>query len=173
MSIRFDPLFRLRHVFSSKMDSLAWLRCAGAGRASLRGDIAPCGDWQSQCAYPQTSDSKFDFLRGKMLTHFILPESLGFSERTPKVLTNLLCGRFVFCWGIEEGIEVLAEPIFVRGVSPFNGRHASCPLLWKCASHPPNNSRKFPHPAQIRANPRRTRQRGILLRAAVLQCAAE
>ncbi len=39
---------------------------------------------------------------------------------------NLLYGRFVLCWGIEEGIEVLAEPIFVRGVSPFNGWHAPC-----------------------------------------------
>ncbi len=163
----------MRHVFSSKMDSLAWLRCAGAGRADLRGGKPPAAICKANAHTPQTSDSKFDFLRGKMLTHFILPESLGFSERTPKVLTNLFCGRFVFYWGIEEGIEVLAEPIFVRGVSPFNGRHASCPLLWKCASHPPNNSRKFPHPAQIRANPRRTRQRGILLRAAVLQCAAE
>ena len=26
-----------------------------------------------------------------------------------------------FCRGIEEGIEALAEPIFVRGVSPFYG----------------------------------------------------
>ena len=51
--IRFNPPFRLRHVFSSKMDSLAWLRYAGAGRAGLRGGQAPCGDWQSQCAYPQ------------------------------------------------------------------------------------------------------------------------
>ena len=34
--IRFNPLFRMRHIFSSKMDSLAWLRCAGAGRARLR-----------------------------------------------------------------------------------------------------------------------------------------
>lgn len=42
------------------------------------------------------------------------------------MLTNLSCGRFVFYWGIEEGIEVLAKPIFVRGVSPFYGWHAPC-----------------------------------------------
>ena len=76
MSIRFNPPFRLCPVFSTKMDSLAWLRCAGAGRAGLRGGIAPYGDWQSQCAYPKTFNSKFDSLRGKMLPHFILPESL-------------------------------------------------------------------------------------------------
>ena len=33
-----------------------------------------------------------------------------------------------FCVGNREGIEVLAKPIFVRGVSPFNGRRASRPL---------------------------------------------
>ena len=77
MSIRFNPPFRLRHVFSSKI-------------------IAPNrGSW-------------------------------GFLKRTPEVLTNLSCGRFVFYWGIEEGIEVLAKPIFVRGVSPFYGWHAPC-----------------------------------------------
>ena len=48
--IRFDPPFRLRPVFSSKMDSLAWLRYA--------------------------QSALFSPLRGKMLTHFILPESL-------------------------------------------------------------------------------------------------
>ena len=31
---------------------------------------------------------------------------------------------------MEKGIEALAKPIFVRGVSPFNGWHASCLLLW-------------------------------------------
>ena len=75
--IRFNPPFRLRPVFSSKI-------------------IAPNrGSW-------------------------------GLGERTPEVLTNLSCGRFVFYWGIEEGIEVLAKPIFVRGVSPFYGWHAPC-----------------------------------------------
>ena len=42
---------------------------------------------------------------------------LGVGERTPEVLTNLSCGRFVFCWE-WEGIEALAEPIFVRGCAP-------------------------------------------------------
>ena len=39
---------------------------------------------------------------------------------------NLSCGRFVYC-GNGEGIEVLAKPIFVRGINPFNGRRASRP----------------------------------------------
>ena len=74
--IRFDPLFRLRHVFSSKMDSLAWLRYAGAGHANLRGGKSPAAIGKANAPTPKTSDSKFDSLRGKMLTHFILPESL-------------------------------------------------------------------------------------------------
>ena len=91
--IRFNPPFRLRPVFSSKI-------------------IAPNrGSW-------------------------------GLGERTPEVLTNLSCGRFVFYWGIEEGIEVLAKPIFVRGVSPFYGWHAPCPLQWKqCRPHFYGNGR--------------------------------
>ena len=72
----FDPLFRLRPVFSSKMDSLAWLRYAGAGRAGLRGGKPPAAIGKANAPTPKTSDSKFDSLRGKMLTHFILPESL-------------------------------------------------------------------------------------------------
>ena len=39
-------------------------------------------------------------------------------ERTPEACTNLSCGRFVLCWKRREGIEVLAKPIFVRGVAP-------------------------------------------------------
>ncbi len=46
------------------------------------------------------------------------------------MLTNLSCGRFVFYWGIEEGIEVLAKPIFVRGVAPSMAG-GPCRLLWK------------------------------------------
>ena len=100
--IRFDPLFRLRHVFSSKMDSLAWLRYA--------------------------QSALFSPLRGKMLTHFILPESLGFSERTPKVLTNLLCGRFVFCW--EWGGD--------RSIGGANLRKGRQPLQWPARLVPPS-----------------------------------
>ena len=74
--IRFDPLFRLRHVFSSKMDSLAWLRYAGAGHANRRGGKSPAAIGKANAPTPKTSDSKFDSLRGKMLPHFILPESL-------------------------------------------------------------------------------------------------
>ena len=56
------------------------------GKANLRKGFAPsmeaalppppCGDWQANAPTPKTSDSKFDSLRGKMLPHFILPESL-------------------------------------------------------------------------------------------------
>ena len=59
---------------------------------------------------------------------FLAPKSLRqignpwFLKRTLEVYTNLSCWRFVFCWNGEgRGIEVLAKPIFVRGVSPFNG----------------------------------------------------
>ena len=74
--MRFDSLFHLRPVFSSKMDLPAWLRCAGAGRASLRGGKPPAAIGKANAPTPKTSDSKFDSLRGKMLPHFILPESL-------------------------------------------------------------------------------------------------
>ena len=94
MSIRFDPLFRLRHVFSSKMDSLAWLRYA--------------------------QSALFSPLRGKMLTHFILPESLGFSERTPEAYANLSCGRFVLC---EERITVDSRVCRIRFDPLFRLRH--------------------------------------------------
>ena len=64
---------------------------------------------------------------------FLAPKSLRqignpwFLKRTLEVYTNLSCWRFVFCWNGEgRGIEVLAKPIFVRGVSPFNGWHAPC-----------------------------------------------
>ena len=61
---------------SSKMDSLAWLRCAGAGRACRRGGKPP-GDWQSQCACPpKFPHMEFCIYPNKMPTHFILPESL-------------------------------------------------------------------------------------------------
>ena len=61
---------------SSKMDSLAWLRWAGAGRACRRGGKPPAAIGKANAPTPKTSDSKFDSLRGKMLSHFILPESL-------------------------------------------------------------------------------------------------
>ena len=41
-------------------------------------------------------------------------------------------GRFVYC-GNGEGIEALAKPIFVRGVSPFYGWHAPCLAGAPCA----------------------------------------
>ena len=80
------------------MDSLAWLRYA--------------------------QSALFSPLRGKMLTHFILPESLGFSERTPEACTNLSCGRFVFCW--EWGGD--------RSIGGANLRKGRQPLQWP--AHP-------------------------------------
>ena len=61
---------------ASKMDSLAWLRWAGAVRACRRGGKPPAAIGKANAPTPKTSDSKFDSLRGKMLSHFILPESL-------------------------------------------------------------------------------------------------
>ena len=53
--------------------------------------------------------------------------TLGFQERTPEVLTNLSWEvRFFVRNG--EGIEALAKPIFVRGVSPFNGSGPAAPF---------------------------------------------
>ena len=53
--------------------------------------------------------------------------TLGFQERTPEVLTNLSWEvRFFVRNG--EGIEALAKPIFVRGVSPFNGSGTAAPF---------------------------------------------
>ena len=51
--------------------------------------------------------------------HYAKSGTFGFSERTPEVLTNLLW-EVRFFVGNGEGIEVLAEPIFVRA-QPFNG----------------------------------------------------
>ena len=79
----------------------------------------------------------------KCAPHRPVPPSLFIQNhspnREPLVFRNELRkrvrtshGRFVFYWGNGEGIEVLAKPIFVRGVSPFNGWHASCPH-WKLA----------------------------------------
>ena len=94
---------------------------------SMEVRLAPFNGWHAPC------------LGGAPCSLFIQKHcaksgTRGFSERTPEACTNLLCVRFVFYWGIEEGIEVLAEPIFVRGcapsmevrLAPFNGWHAPC-----------------------------------------------
>ena len=41
-----------------------------------------------------------------------------------------------FCVGNGEGIEVLAKPIFIRGVSPFNGSGTAAPFNGRHASRP-------------------------------------
>ena len=38
-----------------------------------------------------------------------------------------------FCVGNGVGIEVLAKPIFVRGVSPFNGSGTAAPVPFRVA----------------------------------------
>ena len=49
-----------------------------------------------------------------------------------------------FCVGNGVGIEVLAEPIFVRGVSPFNGS-APRTLQWPARSAPGWRTLRAPH----------------------------
>ncbi|GEM_PF-5216098 len=41
-------------------------------------------------------------------------------------------GRFVYC-GNGEGDRSIGGANLRKGYSPFNGRHASCPLYWKLA----------------------------------------
>ena len=41
-------------------------------------------------------------------------------------------GRFVYC-GNGEGDRSIGGANLRKGHSPFNGRHASCPLYWKLA----------------------------------------
>ena len=55
----------------------------------------------------------------RIQNHCAKSGSLGFFNELRKRVRTFH-GRFVYC-GNGEGIEVLAEPIFVRGVSPFNG----------------------------------------------------
>ena len=106
------------------MDSLAWLRYA--------------------------QSALFSPLRGKMLTHFILPESLGFSERTPEVCTNLSYRGFVLCWEritVDFRVRQYASTLYFA-CAPFlapkalrrignswlfgtNSGSANEPLLWE------------------------------------------
>ena len=64
---------------SSKMDSLAWLRWAGAGRACRRGGKPP-GDWQSQCACPRSFRIwSFVYIRIKCRRVLSFPKTLFYS----------------------------------------------------------------------------------------------
>ena len=64
---------------SSKMDSLAWLRWAGAGRACRRGGKPP-GDWQSQCACPRSFRIwSFVYIRIKCQRILSFPKALFYS----------------------------------------------------------------------------------------------
>ena len=59
--------------------------------------------------------------------HYAKSGTLGFFERTPEACTNL-SWKVRFLSGMERGIEVLAKPIFVRGIRPFNGSGTAVPL---------------------------------------------
>ena len=61
---------------SSKMDSLAWLRWAGAGRACRRGGKPPWRLAKPMRLPPKFPHMEFCIYPNKMPTHFILPESL-------------------------------------------------------------------------------------------------
>ena len=91
------------------------------------GTAAPFNGWHAPC------------LGGAPCSLFIQNHcaksgSLGFfNELRKRVRTSHVGGSFSV-WGIEEGIEVLAKPIFVRAqpfngsgtAVPFNGWHAPC-----------------------------------------------
>ena len=49
-----------------------------------------------------------------------------FGTNSRSVYEPLMGGSF--CVGNGEGIEVLAKPIFIRGVSPFNGSGTAAPV---------------------------------------------
>ena len=64
---------------SSKMDSLAWLRWAGAGCACRRGGKSP-GGWQSQCACPRSFRIwSFVYIRIKCYRILSFPKALFYS----------------------------------------------------------------------------------------------
>ena len=64
---------------ASKMDSLAWLRWAGAVRACRRGGKPP-GDWQSQCACPRSFRIwSFVYIRIKCYRILSFPKALFYS----------------------------------------------------------------------------------------------
>ena len=92
-SIRFDPLFRLRPVFISKI-------------------IAPNR------------------------------EPAVFGTNSGSVNEPLMGGSFFV--GDGEGIEALAKPIFVRGVSPFNGSGTAAPFNGSGTAAPFNGWRPVP-----------------------------
>ena len=58
---------------------------------------------------------------------------LGFFGTNSGSVYEPLLWEVRFFIGNREGIEVLAKPIFVRGVSPFYGWHASCLAGAPCA----------------------------------------
>ena len=84
------------------MDSLAWLRYAGAGRAGLRGGKLSAAIGKANAPASKTSDSKFDSLRGKMAAYFIAPGNLGFLNELGNVCKPFLW-EVRFLLGMERG----------------------------------------------------------------------
>ncbi len=60
---------------ASKMDSLAWLRCGGRGRACRRGGQAPWRLAKPMRLPPKFPHMEFCIYPNKMPTRFILPEN--------------------------------------------------------------------------------------------------
>ena len=79
-------------------------------------------------------------LRPVFISKIIAPnlEPLVFGTNSGSVSEPLMGGSFFV--GDGEGIEALAKPIFVRGVSPFNGSGPAAPFNGSGAVAPFNGS---------------------------------
>ena len=134
MPIRINSPFRLRPVFSSKIiapnrEPAVFGTNSGSADEPLMGGSFFCGERiTATFAYVQYASTLCfacaPFLAPKSLRQIW---NLRFSERTPEVLTNL-SWEVRFFAGNGEGIEALAKPIFVRGVSPFYGSGTAAPF---------------------------------------------
>ena len=128
MSIRFDPLFRLRPVFSSKIIAPNREHAVFSERAPEVYTNLSCGRFVFYWERITAIDSLLSPLRGNACgvskrafvlfsrvcqirstrrfacTPFLAPKALrqigklGFGERTLEACTNLSCRRFVLCW---------------------------------------------------------------------------
>ena len=171
MSIRFDPPFRLRHVFSSKIiapnrEPLVFSERTPEAYANLS-----CGRFVL-CGERITVDSRVCRIRFDplfRLRHVFSSKSIApnrepavfQNELRKRVRTSLVGGSFFV--GNGEGIEELAEPIFVRA-QPFYGS-APRTLQWPARSVPGRRTlRHFIEMKELRflffRNPRRAFFRG-------------
>ena len=86
------------------------MRRAGAGSASLKGDMLPAAIGKANAPASKTSDSKFDSLRGKMAAYFIAPGNLGLLNELRKFVRTSH-GRFVLYWERITAIDSLLSPL--------------------------------------------------------------